>query len=65
MAAINMWVHFRETPDVDGLCPKCFNPALKRYTLQRVDMDGITFLGQRVACRDCKDWVTPLEEFIA
>lgn len=65
MAAIAQYVHFKDTPDVDGLCPKRFNPALKEFTLQRIDLNGITTLGTRVACTDCRDWVTPLKEYTA
>lgn len=61
MAAISMYVSHSDTPQPDGLCPKCWNPALKRYVLQTVDIDGITLKGTRVACRDCKVWLTDLE----
>ena len=64
MTAIQQYVHFRDTPAApDALCPKCFKPALKRYILQRVDMDGITPIGERIACTDCKTWVEPLKEY--
>lgn len=62
MASIHHYVHYKETPRVDALCPKCFNPALKQYTLVRIDMDGITDVGTRVACRDCKVWIEPIQE---
>jgi|GEM_PF-5671556 len=62
MAAINHYVHFKDSPTPDGLCPKCFNPALKLYHLQRIDMDGITTIGTRVACRDCRIWIEPTKE---
>ncbi|AUG84838.1 hypothetical protein SEA_SHARKBOY_42 [Microbacterium phage Sharkboy] len=62
MAAITHYVHFRETPAPDGLCPKCFNPALKTYHLQRIDLDGITTIGTRVACSDCRIWIEPVKE---
>jgi len=63
MAALRHYVHFRDTPDVEGLCPKCFNPALKTYVLEVIDLDGITMIGERIACRDCKVWVEPLKEY--
>lgn len=63
MAAIRLYTHFRETPPVDGLCPKCSNPALKSYTLQRISIDGITPIGMRVACADCHVWIGPIKEF--
>jgi hypothetical protein len=63
MAAIHQYAHFRDTPEVDGLCPHCFNPALKRYVLQRIDLDGITNVGERIACTDCKVWTTKLKEY--
>jgi len=63
MAAITIYTHFRDDPRPDGLCPKCFNPSLRTYTLQRIDMDGITPIGNRVACRDCNKWITKLEIF--
>lgn len=63
MAAINQYVRFRDTPRVDGLCPKCFNPSLKLYILQRINWDGITNLGERVACADCHIWTTDLKEY--
>lgn len=59
MAAIRMWVPFRETPRPDGLCPICFNPSLKVYTLQQVDLDGITPIATRIGCRDCNKWIAP------
>ena len=63
MAAITQYVHFRDTPAVDGLCPRCFNPALKEFTLQRINLEGITTLGTRVACSDCHIWTGPLKEY--
>lgn len=65
MAAITHYVHYRETPTPDGLCPICFNPALKTYHLLRIDMDGITPIGTRVACRDCRKWIEPVKELHA
>ncbi|QOP64278.1 hypothetical protein QDW16_gp26 [Microbacterium phage Quenya] len=62
MAAIHTYVHFRDTPTPDGLCPRCLNPALKQFTLQRLDWDGITNIGTRVACTDCRIWIEPLKE---
>jgi len=62
MAAITMYTAFKESPRPDDLCPKCLNPALKLYTLQKVDLDGITVIGTRVACRDCRIWIGPLKE---
>lgn len=62
MAAINQYVHFRDTPRPDGLCPQCHNPALKLYRLQRLDLTGITPIGTRLGCADCKGWVEPLKE---
>ena len=59
MAAIRLWVPFRETPRPDGLCPICFNPSLKTFTLQSVDLDGITPLAHRDGCRDCNKWIGP------
>lgn len=59
MAAIRMWVPFRESPRPDGLCPLCFNPSLKLYTLQSVNWDGITPIAHRIGCRDCNKWVGP------
>ncbi|AXH47336.1 hypothetical protein SEA_EDEN_41 [Microbacterium phage Eden] len=59
MAAVNMWVHFRETERPDGLCPYCHNPALKLYHLQRLDMDGLTIIGERIACTDCRKFIGP------
>ena len=64
MAAITQYVHIKDTPPVEGLCPKCFNPALKTFTLERIDMTGITILGTRVACVDCKIWVEPIKETV-
>lgn len=61
MAAIQMYVHFKDTPDVEGLCPKCLNPALKKYTLERITIDGITFMGTRIACTDCRTWLEPVQ----
>ena len=63
MAAIHNYAHFRDTPDIDELCPKCFNPALKKFILQRIDLTGGTDLGERVACTDCKIWITPVKEY--
>jgi hypothetical protein len=63
MAAAYHYVAYRESPRVDGLCPHCFNPALKLYTYQRIDWDGITDIGTRVGCRDCKVYIEPLKEF--
>lgn len=59
MAAIRMWVPFRGEPRVDDLCPICFNPSLKVYTLQSIDLDGITPIAKRTGCRDCNRWVGP------
>ena len=59
MAAIRMWVPFRDQPRIDELCPICFNPSLKTYTLQSVDLDGITLLATRHGCRDCNKFVGP------
>jgi len=59
MAAIRLWVPVRdERPD--GLCPHCLNPALKLYRLQQIDWDGVTIIGTRVGCRDCKKMIGPL-----
>jgi hypothetical protein len=63
MAAIKTYVRFRDTHDPDDLCPKCFNPGLKRFILQEMSMDGITNLGERIACTDCRIWTGPLEEY--
>ena len=59
MAAIRLWVPFRETPRPDELCPICFNPSLKTYTLQSINLDGITLLATRHGCRDCNKFVGP------
>ena len=63
MAAINPYSRFKDTPRVDDLCPKCFNPALKLFILQRIDLNGITPIGERIACTDCKVWIGPLKEY--
>ncbi|UAW08631.1 hypothetical protein QDW42_gp44 [Microbacterium phage Swervy] len=52
----------RETPRPDGLCPHCLNPSLKTFTRVRIDWDGFTVLGTRVACTDCRVWIEPLKE---
>jgi hypothetical protein len=62
MAAIQIYVRFSDTPRVDGLCPKCWKPALRQYILQNIDLDGITTLGTRTACSDCHIWVEPLQK---
>lgn len=59
MAAIHIYVPVKEP--VDDLCPKCFNPALKRYVFETIDLTGITIRGHRTGCRDCKEWVSPIE----
>lgn len=59
MASIKVWTSFRETPRPDDLCPLCFNPSLKVYTLQQIDLDGITPLATRNGCRDCGKFVAP------
>lgn len=64
MAAINHYVTKKgPATRVDGLCPKCFNPALKLALCYLIDLDGITELGDRVLCSDCKIWVTPLRKY--
>lgn len=63
MASIKLYVPQRDAERPDGLCPKCFNPSLKRYTLTLISMDGLTPLGDRVACRDCNVWTTKLEPY--
>lgn len=63
MAAIKSYAVFKDQPPVDGLCPKCFNPALKTAVLQRIDWDGITQLGERIYCRDCHVWTGPIKEY--
>lgn len=64
MAAIRIYVRFRDDPDVEGLCPYCFNPALQLYHIQRWDInDGIRVVGERVACRDCRKWTSPIKEY--
>ncbi|QJD49860.1 hypothetical protein QDW19_gp45 [Microbacterium phage AvGardian] len=63
MAAIIHYTHFRRTERPDGLCPHCLNPALKEFTAQRIDMDGVTPVGTRVACVDCRVWLGPIKEF--
>lgn len=65
MAAIKMYVLFKDTPPVDDLCPHCFNPALKQFTLESLSWDGINILGTRVACTDCKVFTEPLKEIAA
>lgn len=62
MAALHVYAHFKDTPKPDDLCPTCFNPSLKTYTLERIDMSGITIVGTRTACTDCKTWTTELEK---
>ena len=59
MAAIRLWVPFQDQPYIDELCPHCFNPSLKIYTLESIDLDGITLLATRHGCRDCNKWVGP------
>ncbi len=63
MAAIVHYTHHRGAVRPDGLCPHCFNPALKEFTALRIDMDGVTPIGTRVMCSDCRVWITPLKEF--
>lgn len=63
MAAAYHYTHYRETPRPDGLCPHCHNPALKTFTRIRIDWDGVTDVGTRVACTDCRVWIEPLKEF--
>ena len=63
MAASHTYVHFKDTPRPDDLCPHCFNPSLKVYTLEKIDLDGITLVGERIACSDCKVWIGPMKEF--
>lgn len=58
MAAINIYVHDKTKEDPDGLCPNCSLPTLKTYVLERIDMTGITLVGERIACRDERVWVS-------
>ncbi|UGL61855.1 hypothetical protein SEA_FRANKLIN22_42 [Microbacterium phage Franklin22] len=60
MAAVNMYVRFKETERPDELCPFCHNPALQVFHLQRLDMDGLTILGHRVGCVDCRKFIGPV-----
>lgn len=62
MAAIVTYVHYASSRRVTDLCPKCFNPSLQEYTLERISLDGITPLAYRTGCTDCKIWVTEKED---
>lgn len=63
MASIKLYVHSKDLPTPDGLCPNCNLPSLKVYVLQEISMDGITILGERVACKDESKWVSPLKVY--
>ena len=63
MASIRQYVHFKDTPDVDELCPHCHNPALRRYVLQEISLEGITPIGERIGCTDCRKWLAPVKEY--
>jgi hypothetical protein len=51
------------TVEVDELCPYCFKPSLRNYTLIRLDMHGVTTLGTRVMCRDEKRWTQSFKPY--
>lgn len=57
MAKSEKYYYLKGTPRVEELCPKCWLPSLKTYTLIRIDMTGVTTLGTRVACRDHNEWM--------
>lgn len=63
MAAILTYVSSRHTPRTDELCPSCFCPSLKLHVLTRIDLEGLAEVGERMACRDEKKWVTELKEY--
>lgn len=64
MAAINHYTVVKG-PDgrVDGLCTKCFNPALKLAVCYHIDLEGIEPVGDRVLCSDCHIWQAPLRKY--
>lgn len=59
MAAIELMIFHKETPRPDGLCPICWNPSLKTYTITRLDLDGLTPVGERNMCPQDKKWIGP------
>jgi hypothetical protein len=63
MASIKVWVAPREQPFIDELCPRCHNPSLKVYILERIDLSGITPLGERLVCTDDNKWAGPYKEY--
>jgi hypothetical protein len=63
MAASQRYYALPETVRTDGLCPYCFLPSLRTYTLIKLDIDGVTTLGTRVMCRDQQVWTTALKPF--
>lgn len=63
MAANQRYYNLPNTPANDDLCPFCFLPSLKTYTLIKMDIDGVTTVGTRVMCRDQKIWIEPLQPY--
>lgn len=63
MAAINLTSLKRDAPRPDGLCPRCHNPSLMTYTVMKLDLDGVTILGERDACTDDRRFAGPLRPF--
>lgn len=60
MASVYKYYHLKGTPRPTDLCPQCFNPSLKTLTYLKIGMDGVTTLGTRDYCPDCKVWTTKL-----
>lgn len=63
MAATFVYTHDKTVPKQNGLCPKCSLPSLKLFILLRIDMTGVTPVGERIACRDENIWVTDFKQY--
>lgn len=63
MAAQKFYLPDRAAARVDELCPTCHNPSLRVYLLWQLDWDGLTLIGERVACTDERRWIAPLKEY--
>lgn len=62
MSHMYIYVGFPDAVTGSRICTKCLMPTTKTYVLELVDIDGITPIGTRVACKDCQVWLTRLKE---